>query len=288
METDKGRRATRATAKRELDGAQAELDRRRADAEQARRNDVKWHADWTMALSRCWLGEIEPEPGTAAVRRMLTDVRDLESTLEKRVLLVERIEKMEHDQALFTAAVRVLAEQSGEAFDPGQVVAVGDALRARLEKAIHNRDTGTEYHAAMEKVVEEEGKAKSRLAELRAVAGQMFELLKVGSLGDVAQCLRRIGRRTELRPEVTEREANLIAMMKASSLTEAAATLEDAATEELELQCADIKARLEDVSQRTKELYLALGRAEDRNWCDRRRRCGGAARCAPSSGSSRD
>ena len=263
METDKERRATRATAKRELDGARAELENRRADAEQARHKDVKWHADWTEALSRCWLGEIEPEPGTAAVRRMLTDVRDLESTLEKRVLLVERIEKMEHDQALFTAAVQVLAEQSGEAFDPGQVVAIGDALRARLEKAIHNRDTGTQYHAAMEKVVEEEGKAKSRLAELRAVAGQMFELLKVESLGAVAQCLRRIGRRAELRTDVAEREARLIAMMKASSLTEAAAALEDAATEELELQCADIKARLEDVSKRTKELYLTLARAED-------------------------
>ena len=263
METDKERRATRSTAKRELDGAQAEFERRRADAEQARRNDVKWHADWTMALSRCWLGEIELEPGTAAVRRMLADVTDLESTLEKRALLAERIEKMEHDQALFTAAVRVLAEQSGEVFDPGQVVVIGDALRARLEKAIHNRDTGTGYHAAMEKVVEEKAKVERRLAELRAVAGQMFEVLKVGSLGDVAQCLRRIGRRAELRTEVAEREANLIAMMKASSLTEAAAALEDAATEELELECADIKARLEDVSQRTKELYLALGRAED-------------------------
>ena len=263
MDTDKERRAAHTTAKRELDGIRAEFERRRADAEQARRKDVKWHTDWTEALSRCWLGEIEPEPGTAAVRRMLADVADLESTLEKRALLAERIEKMEQDRALFTAAVQALAEQLGEAFDRGQVVAIGDALRARLDKAVHNRDTRMELGKDMEKVVEAERKAESRLAELSAVAVQMFEVLKVKSLGDVAQCLRRIERRTELRPDVAEREAKLIAMMKASSLTEVAATLEDAAMEELEHQCADIKARLEDVSQRTKELYLALARAED-------------------------
>ena len=263
IEADKEKRTARSAAKRELDIARTELERRRADAEQARFKDAKWHTDWTEALSRCWLGEIEPEPGTAAVRRMLADVTDLESALEKRDLLAERIEKMEQDQMFFTALVQALAEQLGQPFDRGQVVAIGDALRARLDKAIHNRDTGTEYHAAMEKAVEEEGKAESRLAESRAVAGQMFEVLKVESLGDVARCLRRIGRRTELRPEVAKREAKLIAMMNTSSLMEAAAALEDGATEELERQCADIKARLEDVSQRTKELYLALGRAED-------------------------
>ena len=263
METDKKRRDARTTAKREFDRARTELERRRADAEQARRKDDIWHTDWTMELSRCWLGEIEPEPATAAVRRMLADVADLESTLEKRALLAERIEAMEHDQALFTATVQALAEQSGETFDRGQVVAIGDALRARLEKAVHNRGSRTKDHAAMEKVAEERTAVERNLAELRAVAGQMFEVLKVESLGDVARCLRRIEPRAELRTDVAEREANLIAMMKASSLTEAAAALEDAAGEALERECADIKARLEDVSQRTKELYLAFGRAED-------------------------
>ena len=263
METDKEKRIARAAAQREFDGARTEFERRGADAEQARRTDVKWHTDWTEALSRCWLGEIEPEPGAAAVRRMLADVADLESTLEKRVLLAERIEKMEQDQAFFTATVQALAEQLGEAFDRGQVVAIGDALRARLERAIHNRDTRTEFGKDMEKVVEEEGKAESRLAELRAIADQMFEVLKVESLSDVAQCLRRIGRRAELRTDVAEREAKLIEMMKAGSLAEVAATLDGAVMEELERQNAEIKARVEDVSQRTKELYLALGLAED-------------------------
>ena len=106
VESDKERRVVARAARQEVERARVELERRQHDARQAGSDHAKWHADWTATLSRCWLGEADPEPSTAAVRRILEDVAVLELTLENRASMADRIGKMEQDQAAFTAAVR--------------------------------------------------------------------------------------------------------------------------------------------------------------------------------------
>ena len=91
VESDKERLGALRAARQEVERAQTELDRRRRDVGQADRDDAKWHADWTDTLSRCWLGGADPEPSTAAARRILEDVAVLESTLENRASMADRI-----------------------------------------------------------------------------------------------------------------------------------------------------------------------------------------------------
>ncbi len=263
VETNKERQIASRTARQAVEQARAELGRRQSNAAQASRDDAKWHADWTASLSRCWLGGADPEPSTAAVRRILEDVAVLESTLEKRAAMADRIGKMEQDQAVFTAVVRALVEQLDDPFDAGQVIAIGDGLNSRLGKAIHDREVHSKGLKEIARVDEDIAEVENNLVELRAVADEMFKAFGVDSLRDVDNSLKKVARRTTVRGELSDRETKLVKSMKAKSLEEAVSALENTDSHELEKEIAEIKAHLEDVSGRTNELYLALGRAED-------------------------
>ncbi len=263
VESDKERRGASRAARQEVERARAELEHRQREAGQAGRDDAKWHADWTTSLSRCWLGGADPEPSTAAVRRILEDVSVLESTLENRAALADRIRKMEQDQAAFIAAVRGLAEQLGDTFAAGQVIAINDGLSDRLNKAIHDRKARGNCLKEITSVAEDIAEVENSLVELRAVAGEMFKAFGVDSLREVDERLKKVARRTTVRGELSDHETNLVESMKARSLEEAVSALENTELDKLEQEIAGIKARLGDASGRTNELYLALGRAED-------------------------
>ena len=183
VESDKERRIASRAARQEVERTLAELERRRRDAGQAGRDNAKWHADWTVALSRCWVGGADPEPSTAAVRRILEDVAVLESTLENRAAMADRIEKMEQDQAAFTAAVQALVEQLGDTFDAGQVVAINDGLNDRLGKAIHDRKAHGQCLKEIESVAKDIVEDENSLVELHAVTDEMFKAFGVDSSG---------------------------------------------------------------------------------------------------------
>ena len=263
LASDKERRVALSAARQEVERTQAELERRQRDAKQASRDDAKWHADWTASLSRCWLGAADPEPSPPAARRILEDVAILESTLENRAAMADRIGKMEQDQSAFTAAVRSLAEQLGETFDAGQVIAINDGLSDRLGKAIHDREARGKCLNEIAEVDEEIAEVENSLVELRAVADEMFTAFDVDSLREVDETLKKVARRTTIRGELSDRESKLVESMKARSLEEAVSPLENTDSHELEREVAEIKARLEDAPGRTNKLYLALGRAED-------------------------
>ena len=263
VESDREQRGASRAVRQEVERTQAELERRRRDAGQAGRDDTKWHADWTASLSRCWLGGADPEPSTAAVRRILEDVTVLESTLENRAAMADRIGKMEQDQANFTAAVRALVEQLGDTFDAGQVVAINDGLSDRLGKAIHDRKARGQCLKEMESVAKDIAEVENSLVELRAVADEMFKAFGVDSLREVDERLKKVARRTAVRKELSNCETKLVESMKARSLAEAVSALENTDSDKLEREIAELKARLKDASGRTNELYLALGRAED-------------------------
>ncbi len=170
---------------------------------------------------------------------------------------------MEQDQAAFIAAVRGLAEQLGDTFAAGQVIAINDGLSDRLNKAIHDRKARGNCLKEITSVAEDIVEVENSLVELRAVAGEMFKAFGVDSLREVDERLKKVARRTTVRGELSDHETNLVESMKARSLEEAVSALENTELDKLEQEIAGIKARLGDASGRTNELYLALGRAED-------------------------
>ncbi len=260
---DRDRRAASKAARDRFQGKRVELEHRRRDAKTAERDDAAWRADWTGVLARCWLGRLDPEPSSAAARRILDEAASLDSALQAQAEIAGRIEAMERDRAAYAAELRDLAERSGAAFDPERVVAAGDALKERLGAALSDRKRRNELSKEIEDLAEKTAAAEKDRAELHTVADEMFRAFDVNTLREVDERLRKTARRNELRKELADREAELAASMKTDSPEEAEAILRETDRENLERDVAEIKSRLDDASQRMNERYRALGKAED-------------------------
>ena len=263
VKANQDQRASLRTAQQEVERVRKELARRHRDTEQTNRDLAKWDADWTLGLSRSWLGKCDPEPSPASVKRVLDDVAILESTLESRAAMAERIEKMEQDKALFTEGVLTLAKKLGDHIDPERAVPIYDNMIMRLNNAIHDRKTLRKCIEEIEVASIELTKIDNDLAEIRIVAHEMLKSFRVDSLRGVQSGLRQVKRRDAVRKKLSECEANLVQSMRANSLEEAETALACLDPKELKRKIAEIKVQLEGTSGRTNDLFVELGRAED-------------------------
>lgn len=263
VELHSEKRTTLSAARERLDTARADLDRRERGERRAGADDAAWREKWAAALSGCWLQDVEPIPSTGAVRRILEDVALLESTLASRDQMSERVNRMEGDQAAYAEVVRFLVERLGGSFEPQRVLEQGDALGTRLAKAIADRTAREGVVKKIGELSEQIEDAENRRAQLRAVAQEMFETFGVDSLRAVEESLGKVARRETLRKDLTERETGLVEAMKAATVDEVEAVLADASQEGLQAGIAELEARLEDTTQRTRELYHRLENARE-------------------------
>ena len=107
------------------------------------------------------------------------------------------------------------------------------------------------------------------LAELRAVANEMFKAFGVNSLREVDEKLQKVTRRTTVREELSGRETRLVESMKARSLEEAVSALEDTDSDELERENRRDQG---SARGRIRPHERALSSAWPRRGCDQ---CGG-------------
>ena len=258
------RRAALTAATQRLDQTKAELSRRDQDARRAAGDDAAWCDDWTAALSGCWLAPIDPVPTTSAVRRILEDVVVLNTTLSKHNEMRDRVHRMERDQTAHAQEVKSLIEKLGGVFDSQHPVAHGDGLKARIATAIANRTTREGLNKKIGDLSREIATFESGLAELQAVATEMFETFGVDSLRAANERLQKAARRDTLRSDLSKREASLVEAMKAASLDEAEAAITNASPDELDRQIVEFEARSADATKRTQELYHTLESAKER------------------------
>ena len=260
---DKDRRAQADAARQRLERARAELERRNGDAQRAESDDDAWRRDWAAALSRCWLGAIDPAPSAAEAPRILEDAAELETAHGEHADLAARIDAMERDREAFVAELGVLAELAGEKFDPARALTHDDALKKRLAEESDRRKRRDELAKDIEGTDRELARARSEMAELQAEAARMFEAFGVDSLRAAEGKLREAKRRAELRETLAADETKLADAMGAASPQDAEAALAEADRDALETGAAETASKLEDAAARKQELFHTLQKTSD-------------------------
>ena len=87
------------------------------------------------ARADCWLGEADAVPTVATVRETLAAVADLGPALERRALLLDRIEKMRADQAAFAAQVAAAAQSLDCPADTAAPLELEQMIARRVQAA---------------------------------------------------------------------------------------------------------------------------------------------------------
>lgn len=245
-----------------------QLDERKARAARAAAARQEWTMAWAEACGATWLGR-ESRPGAgpstptvAEVAAVLDELPVLATRLREREGYLERIAKMERDQAEFAASVAALSDALGEVM-AGDPLATFGAIEARVRHALA-------MAARREEAAKRVEQARSRLRELEerrrlheARRAHVLGLLGVGALTDAAARLREIERREQLRHEAEETRRELLSLLRCASVEEAEALLDAADQTALETEKSETQARLDDEDRRVQQAFADKTAARD-------------------------
>ncbi|WP_312223109.1 ATP-binding protein [Rhizobium rhizoryzae] len=238
-----------------------DLSERQQDLANARQAQDEWHAEWTNALTRTWFAE-ETDP--AAVRGILDRLADLPRLIGQRDQLAHRTELMARDIARFTEQVRELGASVGWAETDEDVIALAGRLergrqeveQLQLHRQSRMADLGRQKEA-LEAVDLRLAAHASRKAEFTSFFG-------VESLEAVSQHLERAAERDRLDVRAAELRHQLLDMLSVNSLDDAVRMLTDLDAERAASDVQQLTQTIENLSQRSRELYAELTRAQDK------------------------
>jgi uncharacterized protein YhaN len=222
-----------------------------------------WSGAWREACATCWLGQCEIRPTTAVVRETLEALSELDSALEKRAEWTDRIAKMQRDQIQFRTEVDALAASIG--LSPSSDTlrlcqAVVDCI------AVTTKTIGRRLEVEARLAVEQD-KARAladETAEVQAQASQMMNLFGVKSLTEVDGRLRALARRADLEARLIKARDELLEGVRAETVERAESILDAIDRGSLAAELTALKQRFDDEDGRSRDLFSARNRAEDR------------------------
>jgi uncharacterized protein YhaN len=231
----------------------------RISASHFRKAAERWNRSWLYDTLRLFNGY----PTTAVVRETLEALSELDSTLEKRAELTDRIAKMQRDQIQFRTEVDALAASVGlspSPDTPGLCQAIMDCIATAAKTT--DRRCQVESRLAVE-----QDKARALAgenAEMQARASLMMGHFGVGSLTEVDGRLRALARRSDLEARSIQARHELLEGMQAETIEQAETILEAIDRGSLEAEMIALKSRFEDEDGRSRDLFSARNRAEDK------------------------
>jgi uncharacterized protein YhaN len=225
--------------------------------------DQKWQAAWSSACTSCWLGDCGTPPALPAVREILRAVAELEPALDQRASLLDRIEKMQDDQAAFAREVVAITQLLGCPSDDDAPL----DLAERISRGVRDARTAALRRSDKLKELEKFRTRQRELAETRRVhetrAREMQEHFAVGSLAEVAAKLSAIARKAELEVQAAAAARDILDALRASAIADAERSLDSADRAALDGELAELEARFTDQDQRTRDLFSAHSKAVD-------------------------
>lgn len=248
----------------ERDERQRRLAARDKTAEEAAAALRAWTEAWSVACRSCWLGEGTEVPDVVTVREALSAIADLAPAIEKRAGLVDRIEKMETDQAVFRDEVTTLAASLGLGDERAPVL----DLAQRIDGAVRQAGAAHARRLALRGQLEEAEGRRRALAEAVGIVEQrkqpMTALFGVVSLAEVAERLSGNVLRAELRQAMATAEREIVEATRVADMADAEHILAAADRAMLEAELSELQARFEDQDRRCHELFAEQASAMDK------------------------
>ena len=247
-----------------VDERQRDLASRERDVEKATGAGRHWNASWTKACSACWLGEGGTAPTLATVREILAAITELGPVLEKKAGFVDRIGKMEKDQAAFRDEAEALANELGIVASSGDVLDLAQVIGAQIQQAHAERTRRATAAQNLEAARSRHRTLSETLAVHDRRKTEMTAFFSVPTLAEVSSKLSVIEKRAELAAQSDAAERDILAALRLPAIDEAEAVLDLGDHTALEAELVELKARFDDQDQRSRDLFSVHSKALDR------------------------
>lgn len=247
-----------------VDEGQRDLANREREVEKATGADRDWNASWTKTCSACWLGEGGTVPTLATVREILAAITELGPVLEKKASLVDRIGKMEKDQAAFRDEAEALASEMGIAASSGDVLDLAQVIGARIQEAHAERTRRVTATQNLEAAGTRQRTLSETLALHNRHKTEMTAFFGAANLAEVAGKLLAIEKKAELAAQADAAERDILAALRLPTIDASEAALDLSDHTALEAELVELKARFDDQDQRSRDLFSVYSKALDR------------------------
>lgn len=229
------------------------MDERRRDvalreraAEKAEAGEGAWAEAWSTTCRSYWLADTADVPAISVVREILVAIADLAPAIEKRSGLVDRIEKMEKDQAAFRDEVASLAGGLGIPVGTEPIIELAQRIGEKVREAGAERDRRAKLLERLEQARERQRALAETLAIHDEQKHRMTAFFEVVSLAEVSDKLSDISRRAELRGQAEDAGREILDAVRGPDLQSAGAALDAADRSALEAELIELRARFED------------------------------------------
>lgn len=253
--------ARREAAERTVAECKRALVIRRLEAEQAQAAVDDWQARFASALATTWFADLTSPGG---VREVLETLVELGPALAERDELARRIATMERDRQLFAAELAALLGEMGERVEEDATGRATTLLASRLEQARRDLAAREAKETELQRLFDAERELRQTLRLHEAAKAELTAFFGVETLAEVAAAFEAAAERDRLEARLQVLSEQILAELPAASIDlaigELAATDFDAITREE----AELTARLEDMEERTRQLFAEKTRAADR------------------------
>ncbi|UJW77293.1 ATP-binding protein [Rhizobium sp. SL42] len=239
-----------------------DLTQRERDWRQAQAASEAWQAGWRDALANTWLSD--KAGSVAAVRGILQVLAKLPGILKERLDMAQRVGAMERDQAQFRIEVAALLSQvddGGSADDP---VSAAGRLLDRHRAALRNRQIIDDKQIELSNLRAQRAELATDLAVHTARKTELTAYFGTDTLAAVSGFLDQAKERERMEDRISGLREQIAQSLRASSFAEAEMRLSDTDIHGVEHEAAELAARIEDLTDRARDLYAETSRARDK------------------------
>ncbi|MGY5794076.1 AAA family ATPase len=221
-----------------------------------------WQSEWKLICESSWLGELDVIPGTGAMSEILSTLEKLASAIESRDGLIDRVQKMEKDRALFEARALDLCEKLGIPTE-GSPRELAHRIFERVRLAGLNQERREELGGELEDARKEESDLKAATEVLDARLLEMFAFFGVTTLGEVEAQMEIAERRQELSRSISGLEQELLQISGVADMSALRQLVASVDKQDLEGELARLTPVLTGQDQRCSEVFHQRSKVQD-------------------------
>ena len=235
---------------------------RERDLSEAQEDADKWQEAWQQALSKTWLSD--KAGSIAAIRDILQELAKLPAILKDCQELTQRVTAMERDQARFRHDLENLLGKLDEDRDIDDPLALANRLLERQNAARRQQQTKSDRQLDLEKLLSERADLSAELAVHNARKGELTAYFGTDTLASVAGFLDQARERERVEARMAELREQIAQSLRVPSFEAAQQHLQDIDAEATEQEAMELATRIDDLTERARELYADMTRAKDK------------------------
>jgi uncharacterized protein YhaN len=184
--------------------------------------------------------------------------------LREREQMAQRIATMERDQAQFRDDLSAVLDALGIALESDDTLAAAAALLNRHNAALRADQVRADRQADLEKLRHDRQALGEELAVHNARKAELTAFFGADTLAAVSLHLEQAEERQRLDARIEDLRQQIANALGAGTFEEAKALLGDIDAAETERQAAELAARIDDLTERTRQLFAEKSRAKDK------------------------